>query len=92
MSTYQTSQTIERIQNDLRPLIGEKLKVKANLGRCKIIEAEGVLEEAHPKLFILSVRDGDLQRKLSYSYADLLTQTVELTQIGSTENLLSWLS
>lgn len=91
MSTYQTSQTIERIQNDLKLLIGEKLKVKANLGRCKIVETVGVLEEAHPKLFILSVNDGDQERKLSYSYADLLTQTVELSQVKTSENLLPWL-
>lgn len=91
MSTYQINQTIERIQNDLKLLIGERLRVKANLGRCKIIETVGVLEEAHPKLFILSVNDGDQQRKFSYSYADLLTQTVELSQVKTSENLLPWL-
>lgn len=92
MSSYQTNQTIERIQSNLKTMIGEKVKLKANLGRSKTVEAVGVLEEAHPKLFILSVKDGDQLKRLSYSYADLLTQTVEISHIDAAENVLDWLN
>jgi uncharacterized protein Veg len=68
------------------------MRFKANLGRSKIMEAEGVLVEAHPKLFILKIKDGDAQRRISYSYADLLTQTVELSGVDSAEKLLPWLN
>lgn len=88
----QYSQIIERIQTDLQGYVGAKMKLKANLGRSKIIETEGVLEEAHPKLFILTIDDGDNLKRISYSYADLLTQTVELSGIETSENLLPWLS
>ena len=87
----QFSEAIERIQTDLSCCIGERMRVRANLGRSKIIEAEGVLEEAHPRLFILRVQDGDQLRRISYSYADLLTHTVELTQLATAENMLPWL-
>lgn len=86
------SHSIERIKEDLASLVGEKLKLKANLGRSKVVEAVGVLEEAHPRLFILNVKDGDQVRRLSYSYADLLTQTVQLSQVDTAENLLPWLN
>lgn len=92
MSSYQSSQTIERIQTNLKTMIGEKVKLKANLGRSKTVEAVGILEEAHPKLFILSVKEGDQMRRLSYSYADLLTQTVEISHVDATENVLDWLN
>jgi uncharacterized protein Veg len=68
------------------------MKVRANLGRCKIIERYGILEETHPNLFVLKVEEKrNRSRRVSYSYADLLTKTVELTDIQSGENVLPWL-
>lgn len=87
----QYSEAIERIQTHLESCLGDRLRVRANLGRSKIVEAVGVLEQAHPKLFIMKVEDGDQLRRLSYSYADLLTHTVELTEPETEQNLLPWL-
>ena len=86
------SETIERIQDDLLLMVGEKLKLKANLGRSKVLEAEGILEQAHPKVFIVKVEEDDGgYRRFSYSYADLLTRTVEISCAKTSENILSWL-
>lgn len=85
------SDIIERIQGDLAGRVGDQMQLKANLGRSKMIEAVGTLVEAHPKLFILKVNEGERDRRLSYSYADLLTKTVSLSDVDTQSNLLPWL-
>jgi uncharacterized protein Veg len=68
------------------------MKIKANLGRCKIIERFGILEETHPNLFVVKVEEKrNRTRRVSYSYADILTKTVELSDIDKGESLLPWL-
>ena len=94
MAVHQQYQAdvVNKIKNDLETLVGSKLKLKANMGRCKIIEREGVLEETHPNLFVVNVNEKrGRRRRISYSYADVLTKTVELTNPSSGENFLPWL-
>lgn len=86
------AEVVEKIKTDLQSLVGIKLKLKANMGRCKIIEREGVLEETHPNLFVINVEEKrGRKRRISYSYADVLTRTVELSDPGNGENYLPWL-
>ena len=85
------SEIIERIQGDLADRIGDQMHLRANLGRSKTIEAVGVLEQAHPRIFILRVPEDGRDRRLSYSYADLLTKTVALTEVETQASLLPWL-
>ena len=83
---------VSRIKTDLQSCVGVRMKVKANMGRCKIIERLGVLEETHPNLFVIKVEEKrNRSRRVSYSYADVLTKTVELTHLHNGENLLPWL-
>lgn len=83
---------VGRIKNDLQGYKGTKMRLKANLGRCKIVEREGILEETHPNLFVIKVEEKrERSRRISYSYADVLTRTVELTHVTSGESLLPWL-
>ncbi len=83
---------VDKIKTDLQSLVGSKLKLRANMGRCKIIEREGVLEETHPNLFVVNVHEKrGRQRRISYSYADVLTKTVELSHPETMENFLPWL-
>lgn len=83
---------VDKIKNDLETLVGAKLKLRANMGRCKIIEREGVLEETHPNLFVVNVDEKrGRRRRISYSYADVLTKTVELSNPDTKENFLPWL-
>jgi len=43
------------------------------------VEAEGILEQTYPKVFVIKVNNASNSvQRLSYSYADVLTATVEL--------------
>ncbi|MCL6454541.1 MAG: Veg family protein [Alicyclobacillus sp.] len=67
------------IKRSLDELIGERVLLRANGGRRKTIERMGVLEETYPSVFVVKLDppDGSFKR-VSYSYADVLTETVEL--------------
>lgn len=83
---------VNRIKSELKLCVGQRMKIKANLGRCKIIERFGILEETHPNLFVVKVEEKrNRTRRVSYSYADILTKTVELSDIDKGESLLPWL-
>lgn len=68
------------IKRSLDQHIGQKIMLKANGGRRKTVERSGVLEETYPSVFIVKL-DEEQQtfKRVSYSYADILTETVELT-------------
>ncbi len=42
------------------------------------MKKEGVLEQTYPKVFVVKVDESRTSRKLSFSYADILTETVEV--------------
>lgn len=71
--------SLERIREDLDLFVGKPIKIKANRGRKKIFEVEGILEQTYPKVFVVSFKERQVERRISYSYADLLTQAVELS-------------
>ncbi len=70
---------LHEIKKSLDGLIGERILLRANGGRRKTIERFGVLEETYPSVFVVKLdpSDGSFER-VSYSYADVLTETVEL--------------
>lgn len=93
MEIRQQTTLVDDIHNTLDGFTGKRLKLRANMGRSKIIEREGTLIQAHPSLFIVEV-DEKRGRKArqSYQYVDVLTGTVELTDPTSGENLFPALS
>lgn len=66
------------IKRDLDSFVGSKVRLKANRGRNRIIEKEGILESTYPNLFVVKISERKVDRRVSYSYADVLTETVEL--------------
>ncbi len=66
------------IKRDLDYFVGSKVRLKANRGRNRIIEKEGILESTYPNLFVVKISERKVDRRVSYSYADVLTETVEL--------------
>jgi len=67
------------IKRDLDGMIGERIRLKANRGRRKVDEREGVLEQTYPYIFVVKIDDEPSgARRVSFSYADILTETVEL--------------
>jgi uncharacterized protein Veg len=68
------------IKRSLDEHIGQKIMLKANGGRRKTVERSGVLEETYPSVFIVKLDEQQHAfKRVSYSYADILTETVELT-------------
>jgi uncharacterized protein Veg len=76
---------LAEIRRDLEAHVGEQIWVKANRGRRKTIIREGVLESIYPYHFLIKLNDEKHAVKIiSVSYADVLTQSVELS-IGQPE-------
>ena len=73
----ETIRTISSIKKSIEGHLGEKVTLKANGGRKKILVNDGVLESAYPSIFVIRL-DNDTQRTVTYSYSDVLTQTVQL--------------
>ncbi len=82
---------IDEIKEELSKLEGKRLKVKANMGRSRIVERAGTLLHVHPSLFVVEVeeRRGRTARQ-SYQYVDVLTGTVELFDAGTGERLFDF--
>lgn len=93
MDTLNQVQVVGRIRADLESMMGERMKLKANMGRSKVLEREGVLEQTHPSLFVLKIDEKrGRTARVSYSYVDILTGTVELTDCDTGECLFPWLN
>ncbi len=72
--------SVDRIRKDLEDSIGKTVILKANKGRKRIVEREGILESAYPSLFVVKIaNEYDSTRRVSYTYSDVLTSTVEVT-------------
>ncbi|MBO8157660.1 MAG: Veg family protein [Bacillaceae bacterium] len=72
--------TLAEIKQALDGQIGKRLTLKANGGRRKTIKRTGILAETYPAVFIVELdQEENSFERVSYSYADVLTETVELT-------------
>ena len=82
---------VDEIREKLEGMQGERIKVKANMGRSRIVERTGTLVQAHPSLFVVEVdeRRGRTARQ-SYQYVDVLTGTVELFDNETGERLFNY--
>lgn len=71
--------TLSDIKRALDSQLGKRLTLKANGGRRKTIERTGVLAETYPAVFVVELdqQENSFER-VSYSYADILTETVQL--------------
>lgn len=69
---------LDRIREDLTELVGKTVKIRANKGRRQIMEAEGVIEGIYPNIFVIKLSDDHALARVTYSYTDVLTETVEL--------------
>ena len=81
---------VAEIREKLTEMVGDRVKVKANMGRTRVIERMGVIKNVHPAVFIVEVdeRRGRKSRQ-SYQYVDVLTGTVELFDPESGEHLFT---
>jgi uncharacterized protein Veg len=75
------------IKRDLDPFVGNTIKLKANKGRKKIIEKTGILESTYPNIFVIRLDEKQVERRISFSYADILTDAVQLTVNNGEEDI-----
>lgn len=73
----QGKDVLASIKNEIERHVGEKVTLKANGGRKKVFVKDGVIEGTYPSIFIIRLGN-DTQRRVSYSYSDVLTKTVQL--------------
>ncbi|HOA40032.1 MAG TPA: Veg family protein [Halanaerobiales bacterium] len=69
---------LTEIRNNVSSFVGREVMVKANRGRRKSLEKEGILERTHQNIFVIKIKEHQQIRRISYSYADILTDSVEI--------------
>lgn len=74
--------TLAEIKRGLEGQIGKRLTLTANGGRRRTVIRSGVLAETYPAVFVVELdKDENAYERVSYSYADVLTEAVELSFI-----------
>lgn len=73
-----TKQVLAEIKQDLESFVGTRIKLKSFKGRNKVVEREGVLEKTYPNIFVIKLDEKRADRRVSFSYTDVLTDSVEL--------------
>lgn len=71
--------SMELIRNEIESQIGKKVILKANRGRKKIVTKRGIIDSVFPSLFVVELLfKNSPSRKVTFTYSDVLTNTVEL--------------
>ncbi|MGK0465555.1 MAG: hypothetical protein ACJAX4_000836 [Clostridium sp.] len=69
------------IKDEIESHVGERVTLKANGGRRKILVDNGVIEKTYTSIFVIRL-DNDTHRTVTYSYSDVLTKTVQIVFAG----------
>ncbi|APT18254.1 MULTISPECIES: Veg family protein [Amylolactobacillus] len=71
--------TIASIKHQLDDHLGQSLTVVAQAGRKKVTRRKGTLRKTFPAVFVVELdQDENNFERVSYSYTDLLTKTIQL--------------
>lgn len=72
--------TINNIKDTFEDLVGEEVVIIVEAGRRKTKTHEGILTETYPAVFVVELENGDEEsyERVSYSYADVLTESIEV--------------
>ena len=82
-------QKLSQIRKDVESCIGkEVIYVNTNVGRGKQITRKGVIDSAYANLVV--IKELDSSRKMSYSYQDIVTNAVAITDAMSGTPLMSY--
>lgn len=75
--------TLATIKKDLENRVGSKIMLVAQTGRKRQTERVGVLTETYPSVFVVDLDSEEhAYERVSYSYSDVLTRTVEIEFLG----------
>lgn len=71
---------IFQVRKDIERSIGSRVRLESNKGRHKSTIEVGVISNVYPSIFTIQLFEGrEPSRKLSFSYTDVLTNSVEIT-------------
>lgn len=72
--------TINDIKGKFEDLVGEDIVITVEAGRRKTKTHAGVLTETYPAVFVVELNNGDedLYERVSFNYADVLTESIEI--------------
>jgi uncharacterized protein Veg len=77
-----------KIKKSLENHIGEKVQLTAKKGRKKSVVRQGTIESTYPSIFVVKLdHENEQSRRVSYSYTDVLTKTVELVVCKTDETI-----
>ncbi|WP_125566304.1 Veg family protein [Companilactobacillus insicii] len=72
--------SLKTIKSRLDAHLGENLTVVAQAGRKKVIRRRGTLAETFHSVFVVDLDQNENSfERVSYSYADLLTKSIDIT-------------
>lgn len=83
-----SSDSISRVREGLQDYVGSKVVVKCNRGKRRTTVNQGVLESTHSSVFVVKYNNqlDETYHRISYSYTDLLTKSVEFSVIKDNAN------
>ncbi len=73
------------IRHNLEDHVGKRVMIRADKGRRKVSENEGVLEGIFPNIFVVKVNACGGPRRLTYTYSEVLTRQVRIKFKGDNQ-------
>ena len=83
-----SKESMLRIRKDVENYIGEDILIKSNVGRNKKINKRGTIDSVYSNLFV--VKEQDSTHKISFSYADVLMNSLEITKVNGGEQIINY--
>ena len=78
---------LSKLKEDIGFCIGQRVRVTTNKVKKKVLTKEGVVESAYPNIFTVKYEDEQSSRRISYSYTDVLTNTIEVIRCADNLNI-----
>lgn len=75
------TKSISEVKRMVKDCSSQRVAVRVNLGRNKIVDYSGVLSGIYPALFTVQPDDKDFLGKTAYSYSDVLCGNVKIKKI-----------
>ena len=74
---------IDNLKTNMQEQIGQKILIKGTLGRSKVYEKVGTVQNVYSNLFVVKCEEEE--GNTSYNYTDVLTKSVEVSIFNGTD-------
>ena len=79
---------LSKVESDIKNFcIGQRVRLTTNKGKKKVLTKEGVIESAYSNIFTVKFEDEQSSSRSSYSYTDVLTNTLEVIRCSDNLNI-----